>query len=98
MTTTNKPSRMQVPEARLWIDDPLDLCNYAAVIGDTAWQTDLMRALADRERSHAVFASRSDDLQEVMSAIVTKMAEAIPFILPESIDASLQIQEDLPEQ
>jgi len=44
---------MQVTEKKLaaqWIDDHLDLYNFAVTIGDTDWQQQILQTLADQDR------------------------------------------------
>ncbi|NBD22895.1 hypothetical protein [Paenibacillus glycinis] len=38
--------------SRQWVDDQLDLYNFALALGDTAWQTEIAEALCRQESAY----------------------------------------------
>ncbi|MFD0672761.1 hypothetical protein [Cohnella sp. GCM10027633] len=60
-----------------WVDDYLDLLNYAQQIGDIEWQQEILRTLSDTERrkEQAALELRAESLWRQFDAINAKMLE-----------------------
>lgn len=60
-----------------WVDDYLDLLNYAKLIGDTAWQHEIVSMLNDSERrkGQAALELRTEALWQQFDAVNAKMLE-----------------------
>lgn len=60
-----------------WVDDHLDLLNYAMAIGDVSWQQEIIRTLSDTELrgEQAELELRKETLWRQFDAINAKMLE-----------------------
>ncbi|WP_010493006.1 hypothetical protein [Paenibacillus elgii] len=63
--------------AALWVDDYLDLYNYAGRIGDTAWQQEIADILKQKDAyvSEAVRTRKLEELWTTFDSINRKMLE-----------------------
>ncbi|KPV56451.1 hypothetical protein QJ48_27690 [Paenibacillus sp. A3] len=63
--------------AALWVDDYLDLYNYAGRIGDTAWQQEITDILKQKDAyvSEAVRTRKLEELWMTFDSINRKMLE-----------------------
>ncbi|MEK3724821.1 hypothetical protein [Paenibacillus sp. FSL H8-0034] len=57
-----------------WVDDYLDLYNYAKHIGDTAWQQQIIEALSHKDM---IIQNQVQEMQEKLKQDLWKMFDAV---------------------
>jgi len=78
--------------AQIWIDDYLDLLNYAISIGDMEWKKEIILTLSERDQ-HMKHIARQAEEQKLLAQFESINREMM--ILNQQLKSSTSVQEEL---